>query len=360
MIHGTLIYRIDCRRRRAGGTLALVAAENRRCHRATDFDDEMARAPWAAWGSFIMGAAIGLLPWLHTRLALPAGTLSLLLGVHVGGDRAFAGTRGRHALLLGAPIALSLAGWFTFFWTTYGTLNPTIVFGDRIPLDIGRMAGATLALAADQEFGLFPNAPVHLLWLPALWSLCRRHRRLGLELLLLVVPYVMALSAYPTWWAGSSAPARFPVPIFFPLGVAVAGAWTEQTGRGRAIGVTLLGASVMIAAALSFGGGGLPTTPKRARAGRLDRAARRSSGGVSELLSRRRRRRLRRSVDRPGPRYARAALGHRPGRGLGGLRSRRQVAAGDAAGQSVDGAGLPRAGVRAGDDGNMAGGGGVT
>ncbi len=34
----------------------------------------------------------------------------------------------------------------------------------------------------DQEFGIVPNAPVHLLWAIGFWSIFRRHRRLALEL----------------------------------------------------------------------------------------------------------------------------------------------------------------------------------
>jgi hypothetical protein len=92
--------------------------------------------------------------------------------------------------------------------------------------------------------------------------------------LLLVGPYAIASSAFPMWWAGSSAPARFLVPIVFPLGVAAASAWALQGGRGRAISLTLLGASVMMATAVAFGGDGrLAYNASTGRARWLDWAA---------------------------------------------------------------------------------------
>jgi hypothetical protein len=112
---------------------------------------------------------------------------------------------------------------------------------------------------ADQSFGLIPHAPVDLLWVAGLWVAFRKNPRLGCELLLLVAPYSIASSAYGMWWAGDSSPARLLVPIVFPLGITVAGVWAGQSGRGRAMSLTLLGASLMIATALAFGGrGGLP------------------------------------------------------------------------------------------------------
>ena len=159
-------------------------------------------------------------------------------------------------MLFGAPVAISAIGWLSFFLITYGTFNPAAPYGDRVPLDAGRIASGLLAMAVDQEFGLLPHAPVHLLWPVGLWSVYRRRPRLGVELSLLVVPYVIASSAFPMWWGGSSAPARFLVPVVFPFGIAAASAWARQHGRGRAMSLTLLAASVMIATMVAVGGDG--------------------------------------------------------------------------------------------------------
>jgi len=261
VLHGTLVYPDPMAGVvLAGGVLALVAAgEHDRCRAiacdGTDGDDRT-NAPWPRWGSCALGASIALLPWLHTRLALPAGVLFALLALRVGKGRSFARDRWHHLMLFGAPAALGVIAWLSFFLITYGTFNPAAPYGDRVPLDAGRIASGMLAMIVDQEFGLLPHAPVHLLWPVGLWSLFRLRSRLGVELALLVTPYVIASSSFPMWWGGSSAPARFLVPVVFPFGIAVASAWARQRGRGRAISLTLLAASVMITTIVAVGGDG--------------------------------------------------------------------------------------------------------
>ena len=58
------------------------------------------------------------------------------------------------------------------------------------------------------------------------------------------------------WWAGSSSPARFLVPIVFPLGVAVASAGRNRADAVRAISVTLLGVERDDCGGGRFGGDG--------------------------------------------------------------------------------------------------------
>ena len=275
VLHGSLVYPDPIAGViLAGGALALVVVNGRRRVETTLRDLQRQASPWPAWGSLGLGAAIALLPWLHTRLALPAGILVALLALHIGTDRSFATGRGRHLLMFGAPIVLFVAGWLAFFRVSYGTFSPVAAYGDHIPLDLRQIAGGALGLLADQSFGLLPHAPVHLLWLVGLWAVFRKSLRLGFELVLLTVPYAMSSSAFGMWWAGNSSPARFLVPIVFPLGITVAGAWARQSGRGRAISLTLLGASVMIATALAFGDRGrLPYNDTMGRARWLDWAA---------------------------------------------------------------------------------------
>jgi hypothetical protein len=273
VLHGSLVYPDPIGGViLAGGALALVVVNERR--QAETTVGERQAPPWPAWGSLGLGAAIALLPWLHTRMALPAGILAALLALHIGTDRSFATGRRRHLLMFSAPVVLFVAGWLAFFQVTYGTFSPVAAYGDHIPLNPGQIAAGALGLLADQSFGLIPHAPVHLLWLVGLWATFRKNPRLGCELLLLVVPYAMASSAYGMWWAGNSSPARFLVPIVFPLGMTVAAAWARQSGRGRAMSLTLLGASVMIATTLAFGDRGrLPYNDTMGRARWLDWAA---------------------------------------------------------------------------------------
>ena len=257
VLHGTLVYPDPVAGMLiAGGVLALVQASTREHETSTvtQAGDQHA-APWSPWGSCGLGLAVGFLPWLHTRLALPAAILGLVLVLRIGrGCRS--GTHWRGLAAFGAPIALSVCGWLAFFRIAYGTFNPAAPYSDQLPIAIPNIASGLLGLIADQEFGLVPNAPISLLWLGGFWSLFKRDRRLCLELLLIVGPYAIASSGYPMWWAGASPPARLLVPTVFPAGIALAALWFGQDGRGRTISLTLLVASVLLAAVLAFGGDG--------------------------------------------------------------------------------------------------------
>lgn len=226
----------------AAGLLALVSI------------DGSPNGEWPLWRSIALGAAIGTLPWLHTRLTLPAGILAALFALRVIGTRNAAWKRQLIAFCV--PLAVSTAGWLVVFRLVYGTLNPSAPYGG-VPLEIGHIGSGLLGLILDQEFGLLPNAPVHVVSLMGVWVLARAHRRLAIETLLLIVPYVIAASAYPMWWAGSSSPARFLTPIVFPLSVVAAMAWPRFGPGGKQMALTLLGASLLITAAFASGGEGV-------------------------------------------------------------------------------------------------------
>jgi hypothetical protein len=257
VLHGPLVYPDGVAGTLlAGGVVVLaLASEHSRTTPAVGGQRDDRALPWPLAGSIATGLAIGLLPWLHVRLALPAAILGLAIFLRLA--RTFPARPGgwRAASAFAAPIVLSVGSWIAFYRIHYGSFNPAAPFG-AVTLDVSRVPVGVLALLADQEFGLLPNAPVHLLWLGGLWSIFKRDRRLAIELLLVVGPYAIASSAYPSWWGGASPPARFLVPIVFPLGVALAALWARQDRRDRTVSLALLGLSVLIAGALAFGGDG--------------------------------------------------------------------------------------------------------
>lgn len=258
VLHGPLIYPDGVAGALvAGGVVALACASDQsRAAPANERQTDDRGLPWPVAGSVAAGIAVGLLPWLHVRLALPAAFLGLAILLRIA--RTFPPRAGwwRDAAAFGAPIVISVGSWIAFYRIHYGSFNPAASFGAGT-LDVSRVPVGLLGLMADQEFGLLPNAPVHLLWLGGLWSIFKRDRRHGVELLLIVGPYAIASSAYQSWWGGASPPARFLVPIVFPLGVALAALWARQDHRGRSVSLVLLGVSVLIAAALAFGGEGV-------------------------------------------------------------------------------------------------------
>jgi hypothetical protein len=207
-------------------------------------------------GAAALGVGVGLLPWLHTRFAplaviLAVVVASRLMGTH-GGWR-----RWSPALLgLSLPIAASVAGWFLFSAYLYGTFDPLAAYGGRTPLQPEHVVTGLIGVIADQEFGLIPNAPVHLLWIGGTMALARHHTRLLVELAVIAGPYVLAVAAFPGWFGGST-PARYLAPLAFPLAVMVASLWTRQNDLGRSLSMALLLISVLIAGAFGFGATGM-------------------------------------------------------------------------------------------------------
>jgi hypothetical protein len=101
---------------------------------------------------------------------------------------------------------------------------------------------------------MFPNAPVYLGALAGVGVMLRGvDRRLAVELLAVMVPYFLAVAAFPMWWGGSSAPARFLVPITLVLSIPSA-VWfaTRRTETARLLGFGAVLVSATIVAAIAF------------------------------------------------------------------------------------------------------------
>ncbi len=202
-----------------------------------------------------LGFGIGLLPWLHTRFAPLAGILTIAVACRLAGTPGGWRAWWRPLLALVSPIVVSVTGWLLFFAYVYGTFDPMAAYGGRPPLQPGHVVNGVLGLVADQEFGLIPNAPVHLLWVGGALALSRRHKRLLVELACMAVPYVLAVAAFPGWFGGST-PGRYFAPLVLPLAVTLAPLWCRQDNLGRALSMGLLTVSVLIACAFGFGSNG--------------------------------------------------------------------------------------------------------
>jgi len=151
------------------------------------------------------GLLPALLPWFHTRFAVLAAMLGLVLAL-----RALGSPRRWTALAAGFVLPLvSAAGWFSYFAIIYGTPNPSAPYGDYTQMSLERLPVGLTGLLADQQFGLLAVAPVVAIALAGFVPFWRRHRRLAVEWLLIIVPYLMVTSMYHMWWGGFSSPARF-------------------------------------------------------------------------------------------------------------------------------------------------------
>jgi hypothetical protein len=208
---------------------------------------EHAVRSWMPW--LWHGAALALLPWLHTRFAVLAATLAgLVLARLARAPDPFS----KAAAFLAVPAAGAVA-WLGYFLVVYGTLDPTAPYGGDIGSSFAYLTNGFGGLFFDQGFGLFAAAPV----LAAALIGFARIRRVALEWIVVAVPYVLSVGTYAMWWAGSSGPARFLVPLLLVLAIPAAAAWVAATSRGaRVVLASALVVSAWLSAVMAGGGDG--------------------------------------------------------------------------------------------------------
>ncbi len=202
--------------------------------------------PW-----FLHGAALALLPWLHTRFAALAGTLGAIILLRLSSRRDAAG---KAVGFLTVP-ALSALGWVAYFIAIYGRPDPSAPYGTAAARDFSLefVPSGSLGILFDQRFGVLAYTPVlafafvglaAMLWTPG-------RRRLALEILFVGVPYFLAVTNYAMWWGGRSAPARFLMPIVPLLAIPSAFAWfTIKSRATRAVALAALAFSLIAVACL--------------------------------------------------------------------------------------------------------------
>jgi hypothetical protein len=181
--------------------------------------------PW-----LMHGAALALLPWMHTRFALLACSLGALILLRLSATPRAAG---KAVAFLSVP-AVSAVAWIGYFVAIYGTPDPSAPYGARP--DSGASAfipGGLAGLLFDQRFGLLAYAPVLLFAVGGLAVMLRQRvqRRLACELLFVVVPYLLVVTRFAMWWAGHSAPARFFMPVLLLMSIPSAVAWAAIGSR---------------------------------------------------------------------------------------------------------------------------------
>ena len=188
------------------------------------------------------GVALAILPWVHTRFAL----LAISLGIIILAEHWKAADRWRRiAALLAAPVVSTLA-WFTFFYTIYGTPNPAAPYAGNMQSALGNVPRGITGLLFDQQFGLLPNAPVFLCAIAGFVPLTRRRPRLAAQLAVVMIPYVVAVAAFYMWWGGHGSPARFLDSILLPMAIP-AGVWFSTRGpAGRMLALGSLALAVAL------------------------------------------------------------------------------------------------------------------
>ncbi len=206
-----------------------------------------------AWRWLAVGVLPALLPWFHPRFAVLAAALGLVFAA-----RALRDTRPAAALgAFAAAPAASAAAWFGYYYAIYGRFSPAAAYGHYTQMSAGRMPTGVLGLLVDQQYGLMACAPVFAIGIAGVVPLFRRHRRLAIEWLVIVVPYALVTAMYHMWWGGYSSPARFIGATLLLFSLPMAAAWSAaRHAATRSFQAVTLAVSAALAAMLVTVAGG--------------------------------------------------------------------------------------------------------
>lgn len=190
-----------------------------------------------------IGAGLAVLPWLHTRFALLAAALAAIVIARLAVRPALTA---RLTAFVAVPVMAAVA-WFAYFWLIWGTPSPLAPYGADLESSSSYIARGLSGLLFDQQFGVLTTAPVYAIAMAGMWPLVRLRPRLAVELMVIAVPYVVAVSTYAMWWGGTSAPARFIAAILPLAALSIAYAWARVPWlRIPALLLLLAGAAMIV------------------------------------------------------------------------------------------------------------------
>ena len=133
-----------------------------------------------------------------------------------------------------APYALSLAGWFAFFYAIWGIPLPMAPYGALVQTSPLNLVFGAPGLFFDQEYGLLAFAPVYVLAATGLYQMWRaggESKRQAIEIALVFGALLVTVGAFRIWWGGTSAPARPLASGLLLLAVPIATAFRVGAGR---------------------------------------------------------------------------------------------------------------------------------
>jgi hypothetical protein len=199
----------------------------------------------------LTGIGLAALPWLHTRFAVLAGGLGAVIGLRLMFFSAPPRTRAaRLAALLALPVVSALL-WFYFFKVAYGTFDPRAPYANE-PQQLVWILPAMIGLFVDGQFGIAAYAPaVAGAFAGFLMKPLTSSRRVLVEIGLIALVYLAAVTSIYMWWAGVPAtPARFLMPILPIFAVPLAVLWTRARAVTRTLLAGLAGAGAVVTAGL--------------------------------------------------------------------------------------------------------------
>ncbi len=166
-----------------------------------------------------VGLAIASLPWLSTKYAPMSAALLLVVLYRLRNKGPATFLRNSKVWAVVGAYALSLAGWFGFFYAIWGTPLPMAPYGSLVQTTPLNLRFGVPGLLFDQEYGLVAYAPVYILaatGLYQMWKSGGELRRQGVEITFIFSALLLMVGAFGIWWGGTSAPAR-PIASGLPL-----------------------------------------------------------------------------------------------------------------------------------------------
>jgi hypothetical protein len=170
--------------------------------------------PWIA-----SGLAIASLPWLSTKYAPMSAALLLVVIYRLGKREPASLLRNSKAWAVVAIYAISLIGWFAFFYVIWGKPLPMAPYGSMTQTSPLNVRAGGPGLLFDQEYGLLALAPVYVLAGTGLWHMWQAGaalRRQAIEITVIFLALLATVGAFGIWWGGASAPSR-PIASGLPL-----------------------------------------------------------------------------------------------------------------------------------------------
>ncbi|MDO8677994.1 MAG: hypothetical protein Q7R30_05445 [Acidobacteriota bacterium] len=209
-----------------------------------------------------IGLACASLPWLSTKYAPMSAVLVLVVLARLWKKEPASFLRDSKVWAVVGPYALSLVGWFAFFYTIWGVPLPQAPYGSLTQTTPANLIFGAPGLLFDQEYGLLAFAPVYILaatGLAAMWRTRGDLRRQALEITLIFGALIGTVGAFRLWWGGTAAPARPLASGLLLLALPIAAAFRAAPpgSARRAAQHLLLWVSVAIAITLTLAQDGL-------------------------------------------------------------------------------------------------------
>lgn len=219
--------------------------------------DRPGLGPWIA-----AGVAIALLPWLSTKYAPMSAALLLVAIYRLRKKEPAYLLRNSKAWAMVGIYAISLAGWFAFFFVYWGTPLPMAPYGSMTQTSPLNLRAGAPGLLFDQEYGLLAIAPVYIFaatGLVQMWRAGGELQQRSIEITVIFLALLGTVGAFGIWWGGASSPGR-PLASGLPLlmlPIAAAFRAAPMGSARRAAQHLLLWISIGIAITLTISEDGL-------------------------------------------------------------------------------------------------------